>query len=309
MSEHTVLVLNNPAARHLMGLARLPDTVRIVAGERAETFAKAAGEADVMLVGAVGRGLVEEVFAMAPQLKWMHSMWAGLETLLFPALVESGVVLTNGRGVFARSLAEFAVTGMLWFAKDVRRMRRQQRESKWEKFTVSELRGARLGIYGMGSIGRATAELARAFGMEVAGLGRHHTPDDLNLLIDSSDYFLVSTPLTGETRGRIGEAELRRMKRSAVLLNLGRGPVVDEAALLRALGEGWIRGAVLDVYDEEPLPAAHPLWGLDNVLLSPHCSDNTETWLDEAIGLFVDNYGRYERGEELKNVTDKEAGY
>jgi phosphoglycerate dehydrogenase-like enzyme len=303
------LVLNNPAARHLALLDRLPDETRIVVSEQAEAFGKAAPEADVLLVGAVPRALVEEVWAMAPNLKWVHSMWAGLETLLFPALMESDVVLTNGKGVFARSLAEFALTGMLWFAKDVRRMRRQQREKHWEKFTVCELHGQRLGIIGHGSIGRATAALASAFGMQVQGVGRRHTAEEFAEILEHSDFLLLSAPLTAETRGMIGEAELKRMKPGAVLLNLGRGPVVVEEALIRALRDGWIRGAVLDVYDQEPLPAGHALWELDNVLLSPHCSDNTTTWLNEAMELFVENFDRFTRGEELKNVTDMKAGY
>jgi phosphoglycerate dehydrogenase-like enzyme len=309
MAGHTLLVLNNPAARHLALLDRLPQETRIVAGETAEAFVRAAPEADALLVGAVPRALVEEVFAMAPNLKWVHTMWAGLETLLFPELVESGVVLTNGRGVFSRSLAEFAITGMLWFAKDVRRMRRQQREGKWEKFTVAELHGQSLGIVGHGSIGRATAALAVVFGMHVRAVGKNHTPQELAELLEHSDYVLVSTPLTDGTRGLIGEAELRRMKPGAVLINLGRGPVVVEAALIRALREDWIRGAVLDVYDQEPLPEGHALWGLENVLLSPHCADNTATWLDEAMEFYVDNFGRYARGEELKNIVDMRQGY
>lgn len=309
MPGHTLLVLNDPAARYLALLDRLPAETRIVVAERAEAFGKAAPEADVVLVGAVPRTLVEEVWPMTPNVKWVHSMWAGLETLLFPALAESGVVLTNGKGVFARSLAEFALTGMLWFAKDVRRMRRQQREKHWEKFTVSELHGQHLGIIGHGSIGRATAALASAFGMQVRGVGRSHRPEELEEILAHSDFLLLSAPLTPETRGMIGEAELKKMKPGAVLINLGRGPVVVEEALIRALKEGWIRGAVLDVYDQEPLPAGHALWDLDNVLLSPHCADNTTTWLNEAMELFIENFGRFERGENLKNMADMKAGY
>jgi phosphoglycerate dehydrogenase-like enzyme len=309
MTPHTLLVLNDPAAAHLKWLDKLPAGVRIAAGASADAFRQAAPEADVMLVGAVPRQLVEDVFAMAPKLQWVHVMWAGLDSLLFPALVESPVVLTNGRGVFARSLAEFALAGMLWFAKDIRRMRRQQREGQWEKFIVEELHGKRLGIIGHGSIGRAVAALAAAFGMKVIGVGRTSPRDEFDELIETSDYIVVSAPLTPETRGLVGEAEFRRMRPEAVLINVGRGPVVDEKALIAALEQGRIRGAVLDVFDQEPLPPGHPFWSLDNVLLSPHCADNTPTWLDEAMQLFLENFERYASGQPLKNVVDKKAGY
>jgi phosphoglycerate dehydrogenase-like enzyme len=309
MKASTLLVLNDPAAPHLKWLDRLPAGTRIAAGASAEAFRQAAPEADAMLVGAVPRELVEEVFAMAPRLEWVHVLWAGLDSLLFPALAQSPVTLTNGRGVFARSLAEFVIAGMLWFAKDIRRMRRQQRERKWEKFTVEELHGRQLGIIGHGCIGRAVAALATAFGMKVIGVGRRSPREEFDEVIAASDFILVSAPLTPETRGLIGEAEFRRMRPGAVLINVGRGPVVQEEALIAALRDGRIRGAVLDVYDEEPLPADHPFWSMENVLLSPHCADNTPTWLDEAMQLFVENFERYVKGEPLKNIVDKEAGY
>ncbi len=309
MATHTVLVLNNPAASHLKALDRLPAGTRVVVSERAADFAHLAPEADVLVVGAVPRALLEELWPLAKNVKWVHSMAAGLDTVLFPELLASPVPLTNSRGVFAHSLAEFALSGMLWFAKELNRMRRQQAERHWEKFNVTELRGARLGVVGHGAIGRATAALAVAFGMEVCGLGRNHTREELVEVLTESDYLLIGAPLTAQTRGLIGEAELRLMKATAVLINLGRGPVVVEDALVYALEKGWIRGAVLDVFDVEPLPAEHPFWGMDNVLLSPHCSDNTATWLDEAMELLLDNFQRYDAGLPLRNVVVKELGY
>jgi phosphoglycerate dehydrogenase-like enzyme len=153
------------------------------------------------------------------------------------------------------------------------------------------------------------AALAAAFGMKVVGVGRTSPREEFDEIIEQSDFIVVSAPLTEQTRGLVGEAEFRRMKPSCVLINVGRGPVVSESALLAALREGRIRGAVLDVYDQEPLPPDHPLWTMDNVLLSPHCADNTPTWLDEAMELFVENFERFDRGEPLRNVVDKKAGY
>lgn len=309
METHTVMVLNDPAAGHMKVLERLPAGTRVVISDRAADFAGVAAEADVLIVGAVPRALAEEVWPMAPNVKWVHSLAAGLDTVLFPELIASPVPLTNSRGVFAHSLAEFAISGMLWFAKELNRMRRQQREGRWEKFSVMELRGAKLGVVGHGAIGRATAALAVAFGMEVCGLGRIHTREELEEVLTQSDFLLIGAPLTPETRGLLGGTELRMMKRTAVLINLGRGPVVVEEALIRVLKDGTIRGAVLDVFDVEPLPAGHPFWGMDNVLLSPHCSDNTATWLDDAMALVLDNFDRYASGQPLRNVTAKELGY
>jgi phosphoglycerate dehydrogenase-like enzyme len=309
MNEHTVLVLNNPAARNLAVLDELKGSPRIVAGDTVDAFSKAAGEADVMLVGAVKRPLVEEVFAIAPNLRWIHSQWAGLDGLMFPALAASPALLTNGAGVFAEALAEFAIAAMLWFAKDLNRMRRQQAEGRWEEFDVLMLAGSRLGVLGLGGIGKAVARRALALGMRVKGIGRKHTRAELESLLKESDYLLASAPLTAQTRGMIGAAELAMMKPGSVLINLGRGAVIDEAAFIAALGSGPLKGAALDVYHTEPLPAGHPLWAMDNVLMSPHTADHTATWLEEATRLFVRNYARYVDGEKLENIVDKQAGY
>lgn len=309
MATHTVLVLNNPAAVHMKELERLPAGIHLVVSDRAADFASLAAEADVLVVGLVPRALLEVVWRMAPNVRWVHSMAAGLDTVLFPELLASPVPLTNSRGVFANSLAEFAISGMLWFAKEFNRLRRQQAERQWEKFNVTELRGAKLGIVGHGAIGRATGELAKAFGMEVRGLGRVHTREELEEVLSQSDFLLIGAPLTAQTRGLIDEPELRLMKSTAVLINLGRGPVVVEDALVYALNQGWIRGAVLDVFDVEPLPMEHPFWAMENVLLSPHCADNTATWLNQAMQLFLDNFALYAAGQPLKNVTVKELGY
>jgi phosphoglycerate dehydrogenase-like enzyme len=219
-------------------------------------------------------------------------------------------------------LSEFALAGMLHFAKNLSRMKAQQANARWEAFEVEELHGRTLGIAGYGSIGRCTAERARAFGMRILALRRHpekcaddplvdraYAPQQLNDLLAASDYILAAAPLTPETRGLIGEAAFAVMKPNAVLINLGRGPVVVEAQLVRALQQRRIRGAVLDVFDEEPLPAGHPFWSLDNVLLSPHTADHTDTWLQEAVELFLENYRRFAAGEPLLNVTNKQAGY
>lgn len=323
MPSHTILVLGNPAARHLALLDRLSSGgTRVLIGETLEAFQHAASEAQVVLLAGSYAELLRSLWPELRQLQWVHSLWAGLESTLFPELVESLVILTNGRGVFARSLGEFALAGMLHFAKNLSRMKAQQASARWESFDVEELHGHTLGIVGYGAIGRVASERARAFGMRILALRRHpekcandplvdraYAPGQLNELLAASDYILAAAPLTPETRGLIGEAAFAVMKPNAVLINLGRGPVVAEEQLVHALRERRIRGAVLDVFDEEPLPAGHPFWSLDNVLLSPHTADHTDTWLQEAVELFLENYRRFAAGEPLLNVTNKQAGY
>ena len=322
MKNRTVLVVYNPAAHHLRLLARLPEETHIVTGQTVEALAAAAPSASVVLTGGTYRGVLEQLWPSLRQVEWVHSLAAGLEGLLFPALVESNVLLTNSAGVFARSLGEFAIAGMLHFAKDVRRMLRQQAAHQWEPFDIDELHGRTLGIVGYGGIGRAAAERARAFGMKIHALRRRPELADGDPLVDRnysfhqlpdllahSDYLLVSAPLTEETRGLLGAPQLALLPPNAVVINLGRGPVIDENALIRVLREGRIRGAVLDVFDTEPLPSGHPFYAMENVLLSPHTADRTATFMDEAVELFLDNYGRFLDGEPLQNVANKKAGY
>ena len=247
---------------------------------------------------------------------------AGVENVLFPALIESEIPLTNARGVFKRSLAEFVVTSVLYFAKDIGRMNRNKREEKWEPFTVDEIEGATVGIVGYGEIGKAAAEKCHALGMRVIATRRRGHLSEKDPILDKAypveqraelmaeaDYVVVATPNTPETLNLIGEAEIAAMKPTGVIINVGRGPVISEEALIRALQEGRIKGAGLDVFTVEPLPAGNPLWKLENVLISPHTADNTRTWLEDAMRLFVANFKRFQDGQPLLNVVDKRAGY
>lgn len=323
MPPITLLVVSPPAERQLAMLEKLPADTHMVAGEDVEAFRAAAGEADVILCGMrTSAALLREVFLIAPRVRWVHHLAAGVENALFPELIASPAPLTNSRGVFARSLAEFTVAAILYFAKDLRRMVRQQAEARWETFDVEEIHGKTLGIIGYGEIGHAAAGRARALGMKVLAVRRHperSAGDGLadevcpieqrRHVLEMSDYLLVATPLTPDTRGLIGEAEISFLKPTAVIINLGRGPAVDEEALVWALESGRIRGAALDVFNEEPLAPGHPFWRMENVLLSPHCADHTESWQEDAMRLFLENFDRFRRGEPLKNVVDKRGGY
>jgi phosphoglycerate dehydrogenase-like enzyme len=322
MDDITVLVLADPAAPELAMLAALPDTATIAVGLTPEAFERTAPRADVILKCEADAQVLEQVWQMAPRVRWVHSLSAGIEYILFPELVESPVPLTNARGVFSDALGEFAVAACLLFAKDFRRLIRSQMAGVWEPFDVVAIRDQSLGIVGYGDVGHAVASRAYALGMKVLAMRRRpelsredpHVAqmfglDQKHQMLAQSDYVVVTVPLTPESRGMIGEREFEVMKPSAVLVNIGRGPVVDEEALVRALEGKRIRGAALDVFNVEPLPPGHPFYRLDNVLLSPHSADHTPGWKKRTMQVFLENFERFRRGEPLENVVNKKLGY
>jgi phosphoglycerate dehydrogenase-like enzyme len=322
MPRIKLVVISPPNAPHLSMLDQLPPDVDVAVGLSEEELSGHIASADAVFNG-MGKGdVLKRVLPHAKSLRWIHSMSAGVEHLMFPEIVESPVPLTNARGVFAESLGEFVIAAAFYFAKDFNRMRRSQSEGKWDQFDVEMLNRQSLAIVGYGEIGRAAARRAKALGMKVYATRRRpellqgdplvdegFSPDDRGTMIAKADYVLAAAAITPETRGLIGENEFAAMKPSAVVMNVGRGPVIDEAAMIRALQEGRIRGAALDVFDKEPLPADHPFWRMDNVLLSPHTADHIEGWMEDAMQFFVENFGRFHRGEPLQNVVDKKAGY
>ena len=323
MDHITVLVLADPTESRLAMLEELPPETSIAVGNSAEAFVRAAPDATVIFNWSLIGDLQREVFRMCPNVEWVHSRSAGLDGLLFPELVESPARLTNGSGIYSESLGEFVVGAILYFAKDLRRMIRNQAAGTWEPFDIVEVHGQTVGIVGYGDIGRAVATRVRALGMRVLGVKRHgpparnddplaeriYGPEGLIEMISRSDYVVAAAPLTPETMGLIGEAEVAAMKPDAVLINVGRGPVIQEAALVKALSEKRIKGAALDVFETEPLPQGHPFYKLENVLLSPHCADHTPDWLDQAMRFFLTQFEWFRKGEPLKNVVDKKLGY
>ncbi|MBI5285740.1 MAG: D-2-hydroxyacid dehydrogenase [Chloroflexi bacterium] len=258
----------------------------------------------------------------APNLKWIQLTSAGADRLLNSGFIEEGVTVTTVSGLHATPIGEFVLSSMLMFAKGAPQYVRAQARHEWVRFAPHELYGKTVGVVGFGHIGEEVGRLAKAFGCRViatkrSATERHSAPNtdevmpagELHLLLAQSDYVVLSMPLTTETRGMIGEAELRAMKPSAVLVNIARGPVVVEAALIEALREKRIAGAALDVFDKEPLPADSPLWDMENVLVSPHISGGTEIYNQRAVDIFVRNLRRYLAGEALENVVDPARGY
>jgi len=304
-------------------LEELPPETSIAVGNSAEAFERTAPNANVIFNWSGSPALLREVFPMCPRVQWVHTRSAGLDGVLFPELVAHPAPLTNGSGVFSPSLGEFALAAMLYFAKGFRRLVQNQIAGVWEQFDIEMISGKTLGIVGYGDIGRAVATRARALGMRILAVKRHgpplynvdplvdriYSPENRKEMLELCDYLVVATPLTAETRGLIGEEEFAAMKPQAVIINIGRGPVIDEAAMVRALSERRIRGAALDVYDREPLAEGHPFYKLDNVLLSPHSADHTHDWLDLGMRFFVEQFERFSKGEPLRNIVDKKLGY
>lgn len=323
MRNDTILVLADPGEPQLAMLKEKLSDARIIVGNSADVFAEVAPSAAVLFNWSGSLELFKQVFRMCRNLLWVHSRAVGLERTLFPELVESTVPLTNSVGVFSASLGEFVVGAMLYFAKDFRRMIRSQQSGVWDPFDIGVIEGATLGIVGFGDIGRAIAMRARTMGMTVLALRRHialasetdplvarmYSSQQRFQMLSLCDYVVLATPLTPDTRGMIGEVELAAMKPTAVIINVGRGPVINEAALVRALSSRRIKGAALDVFDQEPLPAGHPFYKLENLLLSPHCADHTADWLDNAMKFFIAQFRRFQKGEPLRNVVDKKLGY
>jgi phosphoglycerate dehydrogenase-like enzyme len=323
MPTDTILVLAKPNAPQISTLQQRLPAANVVVGNSVEAFRETAPHATVLLNWSGSLELFREVFRMCPNLVWVHSRSVGLERTLFPEIVESPIPLTNSIGVFSPSLAEFTLAAILYFAKDFRRMIRNQMAAVWEQFDTTMIDGKTVGIVGYGDIGQAIATRIRPLGMKVVAVKRHapapsdadtlvartYTPDQRLAMIPLCDYIVVAAPLTPETRGMIAAPEFAAMRSTAVVINIGRGPIIDEAALIAALTSARIKGAALDVFNEEPLPANSPLYKLENVLLSPHCADHTDTWLAEALDLFVAQYSRLRSGQPLLNVVNKKLGY
>jgi phosphoglycerate dehydrogenase-like enzyme len=283
------------------------------------------GAAEVLfgIPGDSGDGLAEAV-RVAPGLRWVQATSAGAGEQVGAAGLTGAalgrVIVTSAAGVHAGPLAEFALFGLLAFTKGLPRLLADQRARRWEHYPLAELSGRTLLIVGLGQIGAEVARLGAAFGMRVVGLNRRGAGDyphvDVLAGIDAlpawlpqADAIVISLPLTTETKGLIDAAAIARMKRGAVLVNVGRGAVLDEPALIDALRENRLAGAALDVVAREPLEPGSPLWELPNVLLSPHTAALSLHENERIVSLFVENLRRYLRGEPLRNRVDPELLY
>lgn len=265
-----------------------------------------------------------DLLARMPKLRWYQQWGAGADWLLrHPEIAARDFILTNASGIHAIQISEHILALMLAFARRLPQAMRAQWRGDWERQPrerLFELAGKTLLLIGLGAIGSRTAQVAAALGMRVLGVRRNPAgpipgveqivgPDRLLGILPLADFVVLTIPLTPETRHLIGEQELRAMKPSAYIFNIGRGGTIDEAVLIRALREGWIAGAGLDVFEKEPLPADSPLWQMENVIITAHYAGATPHYNERALGVFLDNLRRYRAGEPLRNVVDKSLGY
>ena len=275
----------------------------------------------------------------APNLRWVQTHWAGIDSLLDTPLWNSDIAITSASGIHAPNMAQYALTQILAWAHRAPNWFRYQKlgkwpQGRWDKFVPDELNGRTLGIVGYGSIGREIARLAKPFGMKIlvskrdarqpedsgyAMLGkgdpRGELPDRIypgaavRSMLAECDYIVISLPLTSETHHLFDETLFKEMKPAAFLVNVGRGGLIKEEDLVKALKKGWIAGAGLDVFETEPLPDDSPLWTMENVILTPHVSGFTPFYDDRMTDLFAENLRRYLAGEPLLNLVNRETGY
>ena len=302
--------------------ARYPQVEFVRVTEESELPA-ALADADVFF----GFHFPPELFEGARRLRWIHSAAAGVEANLFPAMVASDVVLTNASGLHAVNIPEHALGMLCALARNLHVAQRLKAERRWDRFAAisagggfRQLAGSHLAVLGAGAIGLGLVRLGRGLGMRVRVMRRRPErpiegtdavvgPGDLHELLGWADFVVVATPLTPDTHHLIDARALGAMKSSAYLVNVGRGEIIDDAALIDALRNGAIAGAGLDVFVEEPLPSDHPYWTLDTVILTPHVSGYLPDFFARAFEIFLGNLDRFLAGRPLANVVDKRLGY
>jgi phosphoglycerate dehydrogenase-like enzyme len=290
-------------------------------------------DVEVMLRGWLSSDAFDRILVRAPRLSWVHSATSGVERALTPAALERGVVVTNARGVFSRPIAEYVLMMILAVSRRLPQLLELQRERTWQPLEGAELRDVTVGIVGLGSIGRSVAALATAFGCRVVAVRRRGDagtepsapdeggplgeitldrvggPETLPELLAESDFIVLAAPLTPETERMINAETLSLVKPGAWLINVARGRLIDERALLRALQDGELGGAVLDTFHDEPLSPMSSFYDLPNVIVTPHTAWSSGRVLDRSVELFCDNLRRFATSEPLLNVVDSSAGY
>jgi phosphoglycerate dehydrogenase-like enzyme len=301
-------------------LGELEEEAEIRLATSPEELQHALPGADALLGWNFRADYLQQAWNSADRLRWIHWAGAGVDAAMFPGLVDSEVRLTNARGVFDRPIAEWVLGMMLCFAKRIAETLESQSRASWEYRNNEILLGKQALVVGVGSIGRAIGRLLQAAGLQVEAVGRHardggadfaqiHAIEDLREHLPGADYVILVTPLTEQTRNLFGAAEFAAMASHARFINVGRGALVVEADLLRALQEGRIAGAALDVFVDEPLPPESPFWRAPNCIVSPHVSGDYFEYQAAMADQFIDNWHRFAAGEPLANLVDKQLGF
>jgi len=274
----------------------------------------------VMMVTDFRTEALEAAWNCADKLRWIHATSAGVDALMFPALTKGSVVVTNARGIFDRTIAEYVLCTILMFAKDFPGSIRLQMKHQWRHRDTERASGKQVLVVGAGSIGRQIGRLVAAAGLKPHGIARTartddpdfvavHGNEDLYEQLGQADYVVIAAPLTPQTEGLFDKNAFKAMKSTARLINIGRGPIVKTDDLIAALKAGEIAGAGLDVFEEEPLPENHPLWDMENVIMTAHMAGDFIGWKGALTDQFLENFDRWSNGEELFNLVDKELGY
>lgn len=313
----------NMTDQRVAEIQRLFPDLRCVNTTDIESLAREIVDADVLC----SMRITEELFRAAKKLRWIHSVAAGIGGLMIPSVLNSDVLITNARGIFSTVMAEHTMGMILTFSRRLLDSYRFQQRHQWARDQLWELQprmgeisGKTLAIIGFGSIGIEIAKRARAFGMRILAVKKNPARGvefadqafplpQLQEALRQSDFVVLALPHTPETKHVMGEAQFQAMKPTAYLLNVGRGKLVDENALLFALHENRLAGAGLDVFTTEPLPQEHPLWDEPNVLITPHCSANFPEFWSRTLSLISENIRRFRSGQTLLNLVDKKRGY
>ena len=321
MRTRPVIVIQGAAsADQVPGLTAIESDAELRFADSTDALAEALPGAGILLGWKFSEANLRGVWSHAEHLRWIHWTGAGVDAVLFPELVESDVVLTNSRGVFDRAMAEYVLGLILCFAKRFPETTRHQEQRLWQHRLGELIVGSRALVVGVGSIGREIARMLTRAGLHVEGVGRRartndddfltvHGQADLNAVLPEADYVVIVVPLTDETRGLFGTAQLAAMKPTARLINVARGAVLDEPALVKALARGRIAGAALDVTAIEPLPVDSPLWSMPEVIVSPHMSGDFVGYPEVLVSAFIENFQRFDAGQPLLNVVDKASGF
>jgi D-2-hydroxyacid dehydrogenase (NADP+) len=324
MSKMKVLVSFDLPSIYAERIRRVSPKLEVVQSEDKEEALRLIRDADVLFAGFFSK----ELLLAATRLKWIQAWEAGVDRFVIPELANSQVLLTNAGGVHPTPVSEHVFSMMLCFCRKMHFFIRNQMESKWERAEswesteqIEELSGKTIGVVGLGKIGTEIAAKAKCLGMRViatkrdpsrsppVGVDKIINPRDLSQLLTEADFVVLSLPLTKGTEGMIGETELKSMKKTAYLINVSRGKIVQEHQLIKALKQEWIRGAGLDTFEKEPLPESSELWKLKNVIITPHVAGMTPHYLERLTDLFCENLERFLNGQPLINVVDKTLGY